>query len=51
MGNETPVGLLPMEISRATKILINRGANVTAQVTSDHYRKSPFKAVSRFHAK
>ena len=37
MGNETPVGLLPMEISRATKILINRGANVTAQVTSDNY--------------
>ena len=30
-----------MEISRATKFLIDRGANVTAQVTSDHYRRSP----------
>ena len=41
MGNETPVGHLPMGISRATKFLIGRGANITAQVTSDHYRRSP----------
>ena len=41
MGNEAPVGHLPTEISRATKFLIDRGANVTVQVTSDHYRRSP----------
>ena len=41
MRNETPVGHLPMEISGDTKFLIDRGANVTAKVTSDHYRRSP----------
>ena len=41
MGIETPVGHFPMEISGATKFLIDRGANVTAKVTSDHYRRSP----------
>ena len=39
--NETPVGHLPMEISRTTKFLIDRGATVTAELTSDHYRRSP----------
>ena len=41
MGNETPVCHLPMEISSATKFLNGRGPNVAAQVTSDHYRRSP----------
>ena len=41
IGNETPVGHLPMEISRTTKFLIDRGATVTAELTSDHYRRSP----------
>ena len=36
IGNETPVGHLPMEISRTTKFLIDRGATVTAELTSDH---------------
>ena len=41
IGNETPVGHLSMEISRTTKFLIDRGATVTAELTSDHYRRSP----------
>ena len=41
MGNQTLVGHYPMEIARATKFPIERGANVTAQVTSDHYWRSP----------
>ena len=40
MGNEKPVGHLPMEISRATKFFIDRGADVTAQLCSNHYRRS-----------
>ena len=35
------VGHLPTEISRITKFLIDRGAVVTAKLTSDHYRRSP----------
>ena len=35
------VGHLPREMSRPTKFLIDRGARVTAQITSSHYRKSP----------
>ena len=30
-----------MEISRVTKFLIDRGANVSAKLTSTHYRRSP----------
>ena len=41
IGNETPVGHLPMEIARATKFFIDRGATVIAQLTSDHYRRPP----------
>ena len=42
IGNdEKPVGHLPMEISRATKFFIDRGATLTAELTSDHYRRSP----------
>ena len=32
---------LPMEISRVTKFLLDRGANVSAKLTSTHYRRSP----------
>ena len=35
------VGHLPMEISRVTKFLLDRGANVSARLTSTHYRRSP----------
>ena len=35
------VGHLPREISKPTKFLIDRGARVTAEITSSHYRKSP----------
>ena len=35
------VGHLPMEISRITKYILDRGAIVTAEVTSNHYRGSP----------
>ena len=30
-----------MEISRVTKFLVDRGANVSAKLTSTHYRRSP----------
>ena len=30
-----------MEISRDTKFLLDRGANVSAKLTSTHYRRSP----------
>ena len=40
-GKSTPVGHLPREISRATKFFLDRGATVTAQLTSTHYRRSP----------
>ena len=35
------VGHLPMEISRVTKFLLDRGANVFAKLTSTHYGRSP----------
>ena len=35
------LGHLPMEISRVTKFLLDRGANVSAKLTSMHYRRSP----------
>ena len=35
------VGHLPMEISRITKFLLDRGANVSAKSTSTHHRRSP----------
>ena len=34
-------GHLPKEVSRITKFLLNRGATITAEITSDHYRRSP----------
>ena len=39
--DEMIVGHLPMEISRITKFLIDRGANVSAKLTSTNYRRSP----------
>ena len=39
---ETPVGHLPMEISRVTRFFIDRGGSITAELTSDHYIRSPF---------
>jgi len=41
VGNENPVGHLPREISRITKFFMDRGAIVSAQLTSEHYRRSP----------
>ena len=38
---EDVVGHLPREISRATKIFIDRVAKITATLTSTHYRRSP----------
>ena len=35
------VGHLPMEISRITKFILQRGATVNVEVTGQHYRRSP----------
>ena len=35
------VGHLPIEISLVIKFLLDRGANVSAKLTSTHYRRSP----------
>ena len=35
------VGHLPLEISRFTKFLLDRGANITTTVSSTHYQRSP----------
>lgn len=35
------VGHLPKEVSRITKFILDRGAVVTAEITSHHYRRSP----------
>ena len=37
----TTVGHLPMEISRITKYIIDRGAQVEVKVLGRHYRRSP----------
>ena len=39
-GSKT-VGHLPKEISRATKLLLDRGATISLKLSSDHYRRSP----------
>ena len=39
--DKTIVGHLPMEISRITKYMIARGAQIEAQLTETHYRRSP----------
>ena len=38
---ESVVGHLPIEVSRLTKFLLDRGATVTATLTSTSYRRSP----------
>ena len=43
--NGQTVGHLPMEISRITKFLIDRGASVSAILTSPKYRRSPLVQV------
>ena len=35
------MGHLPLEISRFTKFLLDRGATITATVSSTHYQRSP----------
>ena len=40
VGNENAVGHLPREISRITEFFMDRGAIVSAQLTSEHYRRS-----------
>ena len=40
-SKDETVGHLPMEISRITKFLIDRGADVTAKLSSTNYRRSP----------
>lgn len=37
----TTVGHLPREISRITKFILDRGARITATLTSTNYRRSP----------
>ena len=39
--NNQIVGHLPIEVSRVIKYLIDRGAEVTAQLTSTNYQRSP----------
>ena len=39
-GKEKIVGHLPLELSRFTKYLLDRGAVVSAQLTSTHYERS-----------
>ena len=41
VGNENAVCQLPREILRVTKFFLDRGAIVSAQLTSEHYRQSP----------
>ena len=38
---QTVVGHLPIEISKITKFILQRGARVEATVTGKHYRRSP----------
>ena len=39
--DETAVGHLRMKISRVTEFLIGRRGSIIAELTSDHYRRSP----------
>ena len=41
VGNENAVGHLPREISRVTNVFMDKGAIVSAPLTSEHYRRSP----------
>ena len=40
------VGHLPLEISRFTKFLLDRGATITATLSSTYYRRSPLISLS-----
>ena len=40
-GNQQSVGHLPREISRLTKFILDRGTEVKAKLTSNHYCSSP----------
>ena len=40
-GSDKIVGHHPKEVSRITKFLLNRGATITAEITSDLHRRSP----------
>ena len=40
LGSTTPIGHLPRKISRVTKFFMDRRAIITAQLTSEHYRRS-----------
>jgi hypothetical protein len=39
------VGCLPREIYRPCKFLLDRGASIVAKLTSEKYRRSPFKRI------
>ena len=39
--SQQSVGHLPREISKLTKFILDRGAEVEAKLTSNHYRSSP----------
>ena len=39
--NSSTVGHLPREVSRITKFILDRGAKVTARLTSTNFRRSP----------
>ena len=41
INQENAIGHLPGEISRATKFLIDRDANVSVELSSTNYRRSP----------
>ena len=47
VGNEIAVGHLPREISCATKFFMDRGATVSAQLTSEHYRQVGWKSLAK----
>ena len=41
MNENKIVGHLPKQTSHATKCLLDRGANITAHLSSTHYHRSP----------
>ena len=41
INKDNAIGHLPREISRPTKFLIDRGVNVSLELTSGNYRRSP----------
>lgn len=40
-GKERLVGYIPNEISKVTKIFIDKGSTITVQLGGNHYRRSP----------